>query len=271
MTSFNSENRSLLRQHEARLRHLEPLNAAIVEQLGPAADGARLLDLCCGIGEPTVLLARTHPSARVVGTDIDDAALELARERARAAGLANVSFEMTDALAMSYPDASFDGAVSRLGVLLFGDMDHAALELARVLRPGAPYVLAMWSEAADNPYMRCGIAAVETIAGTLTAAGLPDVRERVSARGSWDVLSSCLARAGFSSAHTRLVDWTTDVPNFDAVWDYCTTAGPLDDFYAGLDDADRDRARQIIVDQAGSPHGSGWRIRSRCRLVYGRR
>ncbi|MEU8402165.1 methyltransferase domain-containing protein [Nonomuraea sp. NPDC048892] len=271
MTSFNPENTSLIAQHEARLRYLEPMTMNLADHLGPVADGARILDLCCGIGEPALYVARTHPKATVVGVDSDPASLELAEDRARVARLDNVSFETMDMHDLSFATASFDGAISRLGALLFGDMDHGAAELARVLRPGAGYAFAMWSDAVDNPYMRCGIAVAEGIAGSLEAAGLPDIRERVRSRASAHVLSAGLRRAGFASAYTQVTDYMIDVPDFDTVWDYCTTSGPLDDFYAGLDDEALDQARRIVAEQAGARNGAGWRLWFRHRSMYGQR
>ena len=73
--------------------------------------GLRVLDVCTGSGCIAVALARALPFADVKAVDISDAALEVARENARALK-ARVDFEKEDALAMKAPAAVYDIIVS---------------------------------------------------------------------------------------------------------------------------------------------------------------
>lgn len=59
-----------------------------------AADfgGKRLLDFGCGAGASTVVLARMFPETEIVGIDLDEAMLDLARARARFYGFPNIRF-----------------------------------------------------------------------------------------------------------------------------------------------------------------------------------
>jgi 2-polyprenyl-3-methyl-5-hydroxy-6-metoxy-1,4-benzoquinol methylase len=60
--------------------------------------GGRVADVGCGHGASTILLARAYPQAEVVGFDSHAASIEVARSRAREAGLAGrVRFELADA------------------------------------------------------------------------------------------------------------------------------------------------------------------------------
>jgi release factor glutamine methyltransferase len=65
----------------------------------PANDTARALDLGTGSGAIALALARERPRAHVVGTDISDAAVRLARRNAGRLNLANVEFRTGDWLA----------------------------------------------------------------------------------------------------------------------------------------------------------------------------
>jgi SAM-dependent methyltransferase len=117
----------------------------IGEQLAEAADiraGERVLDVAAGNGNAT--LAAAHRFADVTSTDYVAALLEKGRERARAEGLA-VKFEIADAEALPYADASFDAALSTLGVMFAPDHARAAKELLRVVRPGGRIGLASWT------------------------------------------------------------------------------------------------------------------------------
>jgi SAM-dependent methyltransferase len=59
--------------------------------------------------------------------------------------LANVSFEVADAEALPYPDASFDVVLSTFGVMFAPNHVRAAAEMARVCRPGGRIGLASWT------------------------------------------------------------------------------------------------------------------------------
>ena len=60
-------------------------------------DGVRAADVGCGHGATTVLMAQAFPNSHFVGVDYHDASIATARERAAAAGVGNVSFEVADA------------------------------------------------------------------------------------------------------------------------------------------------------------------------------
>jgi SAM-dependent methyltransferase len=73
------------------------------------------------------------------------ALLERGRQRAQAEGLTGVSFEVADAEALPYPDASFDVVLSTFGVMFAPDHERAAAEMTRVCRPGGRIGLASWT------------------------------------------------------------------------------------------------------------------------------
>jgi ubiquinone/menaquinone biosynthesis C-methylase UbiE len=99
--------------------------------------GDRVLDLGCGTGTLTLLLAQLHPESRVTGVDGDSLALSVARRKATKAG-ASISFDQGLATELPYPEASFDRVVSSLMLhhLEHDDKLRALAEVRRVLRPG---------------------------------------------------------------------------------------------------------------------------------------
>ena len=98
--------------------------------------GARVLEAGCGVGAQTVTLAAQSPGADIISIDISSASLAAARERVRAAGLSNVTFQQADLYADPFPPASFDHAFVCF-VLEHLDRPGAALAaLKRMLRPG---------------------------------------------------------------------------------------------------------------------------------------
>ena len=96
-----------------------------------------ILDVGSGIGGPARYFARRF-GCRVTGIDLTAEFCEVARSLTRALDLDDkVSIEQGDALAMPFPDASFDGAYSMNVSMNIADKTGFYRELYRVLRPGA--------------------------------------------------------------------------------------------------------------------------------------
>ncbi len=118
------------------------------ELLNEAADVRavhRVLDVAAGNGNATIAAARRFAS--VTSTDYVPALLERGRQRADAEGLANVTFQVADAEALPFPDASFDVVLSTFGVMFAPDHERAAAEMMRVCRPAGRIGLANWTPA----------------------------------------------------------------------------------------------------------------------------
>jgi demethylmenaquinone methyltransferase/2-methoxy-6-polyprenyl-1,4-benzoquinol methylase len=107
-----------------------------------ARPGSRVLDCATGTGDLALALRRAvEPGGTVLGTDFCAPMLEPAREKARRAGLEDVRFEVADALALPYPDASFDVATIAFGIRNVDDPVQCLREMSRVVRPGGRVVV----------------------------------------------------------------------------------------------------------------------------------
>lgn len=93
--------------------------------------GCTLLDVGTGTGRAAIALARA--GAAVVGVDASSEMLDVARERAAAAGVA-VTFDTGDAHALPFPAGHFDGAVSLRVLMHTPDWSRCVGELCRVAR-----------------------------------------------------------------------------------------------------------------------------------------
>ncbi len=126
--------------YEHTAAELEPAAAHVIGLLAPAP-GDRVLDVACGTGNAALLAAAC--GARVTGADITPRLIEVARERAAAAGL-DAQWAVADAAALPYDDAAFDAAVSVFGVIFAQPAAAAAAELLRVVRPGGRILVTSW-------------------------------------------------------------------------------------------------------------------------------
>ena len=92
--------------------------------------GDRVLDACCGTGD--LALADERAGGTVTGLDFSERMLERARRKST-----SIEWIQGDALALPFPDASFDAVTVGFGVRNVVDLERGLAELRRVLRPGA--------------------------------------------------------------------------------------------------------------------------------------
>jgi demethylmenaquinone methyltransferase / 2-methoxy-6-polyprenyl-1,4-benzoquinol methylase len=105
--------------------------------LAAVGAGDRVLDVATGTGDLAIELKRRVGSeGRVVGSDLSERMLELAREKA-----SDVEFEWGNAQKLPYTDNSFDTVACGFGVRNFADLDAGLREMVRVARPGGRVVV----------------------------------------------------------------------------------------------------------------------------------
>jgi demethylmenaquinone methyltransferase/2-methoxy-6-polyprenyl-1,4-benzoquinol methylase len=95
---------------------------------------AQVLDLCCGTGDMAFALRRHAPTAQITGADFSHAMLVLAS--AKTSSNHPVKWIEADALALPFPDSSFDLVTSAFGFRNLADYDAGLREIRRVLRSG---------------------------------------------------------------------------------------------------------------------------------------
>ncbi len=116
--------------------------------------GMRVLDLATGRGEPAVRAAhRVGPTGAVLGVDISEGLLQMARERAAREGLSNLDLRVMSAESLEgVPTAHFHATLVRWG-LMYLDSPVAALASARrAMVPRGVLVAAVWAEPERVPY-----------------------------------------------------------------------------------------------------------------------
>jgi ubiquinone/menaquinone biosynthesis C-methylase UbiE len=112
----------------------------------------KVLDVGCGTGA-TTLAAAVATRGDVLGVDLSQPMLQVARARATALGRSNVRFEQADAQTHPFTPAGFDVVISRFGVMFFDDPVAAFANLARATRPGGRLVVTCWQELVANEFV----------------------------------------------------------------------------------------------------------------------
>jgi SAM-dependent methyltransferase len=131
-----------------------------------------------------------------VATDISAEMLTFARQRAAAAGLGNVEFMQSDASGLDFPQASFDAAVSRWGIIFEPDAEAVADRIRGFLRPGARMAISSWGEPDQVPFLSIPMrTTMERLSVTPPPAGTPGPLSRPTPAS----LGALLEGGGFSN------------------------------------------------------------------------
>lgn len=141
-------------------------------------DGAgKALDIGCGSGSVTVLVARAHPAAHVTGVDSWGKAWEYSKgvceRNAALEGVGDrVDFQEASAAALPFDDESFDAVVSNLTfheVSAVRDKAQLIKEALRVLKKGGSFTFQ------DLIYWKAAYGEVDALVATLRSWGIQDV------------------------------------------------------------------------------------------------
>jgi len=136
-TFLSSDGDGYERQMGRWSRRLAPHFIDFAEIAGPD----RVLDVGCGTGSLSFCLAENPEIVRAHGVDVSPAYVEHANRKNRDARLA---FQVGDACALPFPDASFDCTLSMLALQFIPQSDLAVREMRRVTRPGGTVAAATW-------------------------------------------------------------------------------------------------------------------------------
>jgi SAM-dependent methyltransferase len=130
-----------------------PVSVAMVDALH-LQPGQRVLELAAGPGDTGFLAAElvAPGGGSLLSSDGAEAMLDVARQRAAAAGIRNVEFRQLELEWIDLPTASVDAVLCRWGIMLIVDPDAAAREIRRAVRPGGRAAFAVWDVPERNPW-----------------------------------------------------------------------------------------------------------------------
>jgi demethylmenaquinone methyltransferase/2-methoxy-6-polyprenyl-1,4-benzoquinol methylase len=147
ISQYSAQTRAVIQNLEETNPLREPILRSIIASLN-LSRGSEGLDIGCGIGSQTLLLAETTaPTGHVTGLDISAELLDYARDKIAASPLADrISFKQGDMNSLPFPDNVFDWVWSADCVgYPSGDLLTTLKEIVRVVKPGGRVALLAWT------------------------------------------------------------------------------------------------------------------------------
>ena len=119
----------------------------------PFPEDARVLDVGCGFGDCAIRIAQEFaPRVEVFGVDCARNFVDAAKNEAKAAEAANVSFFVAD-VQLDDLRGPYDYAFSRFGTMFFMAPGAALGNIRKSLKPGGEFVQIVWRKREDNPWL----------------------------------------------------------------------------------------------------------------------
>jgi SAM-dependent methyltransferase len=243
------------------------LRMAAVAEIG---SGQRVLDVGCGIGDPTLQVAvLVGPHGRVVGLDISEGMIAIARERAAALGLGHAEFRVEDVTTAALPDAGFDAVLGRWSLIYLEDVAHVLERLRTALVPGGRIAITAWAPPEANPWFAVP---QEAMARVRPVPPLDPDKPGVFHLSTDGALARALVGAGFQTVGQERVVLSQLAQDGAEFWRMMTdTGGPLASFITELGPAE---VGQVAADVAARLEryraGDVLRIPAQAQLAWGR-
>ena len=199
------------------------------------------------------------PTGSVVGMDLAEQRLEAARRKATRLGLTNVTFRTGDVTTLPFGAHTFDAVTSRFCLMFLPEIPKAAVEIARVLKPGSWVATAVWSAPDKNPSLGLSMAAIKQVVELPppdpTAPGI----FRLAQPGE---LAGMFSQAGLGEVMEQefLAEWSYASPE-EYYMSLLDLAAPIQNLMAKLSADQLDQVKQLIIEAVS-------RFRRGDRLVF---
>lgn len=236
------------------MNFLSPIGKEMIRLIHPQ-DEHLILDIAGGTGEPGLSIAKKLKKGKVVITDIAAGMLEIAKENASRRGITNVETVVCDVSELPFEDNSFDAITCRMGFMFFPDMELAAREMVRVLKPGGRITVSVWNTPEKNPWITLMTSIIQK--HLQLPQQLPDAPGMF--RGSMPGLVENIFRsAGLQNISETQIDGKLYIDSATTFWIFHTeVAAPVGSTLNEVDQRTRRKVRREVFDTINERYPNG--------------
>jgi len=208
-------------------------------ELSAIVAGFKLLDIASGTGEPAISAAQiVGESGKVVGIDLVDEMLAIAREKSAKAHLDNIEFHCIDAETLDFAADSFDAVTIRWGLMFMPEPQACLAAAHKALKQNGRISLACWAAPEKNPFVSVPI---KTLTQYMDVPVPPPGAPGIFAFSDPERLRDALSSAGFKNI--ALEEMTIDIMEVHdgrAYWEATSDlAAPIMALVGQLDESTR--------------------------------
>lgn len=245
---------SVLFDKFCRFRHVltHGLSAHSDEMLRrqPFASGGRILDVGCGFGDTTRLIASLVASEGTsVGVDCASRFIELANEELNERPIENASFFVAD-VENDDLNGPYDHVFSRFGTMFFNRPGAALRNIHKALAPGGTFSMIVWRRRQDNSWIHDAEVLVKQMVPVISHDDTDQVHcgPGPFSMASADVTSELLNYAGFDRISFERFDAEVCIGrSLDEAVDFAMNLGPAGEIIR-LAGKDGERKRGVVRD-----------------------
>lgn len=100
-------------------------------------ENAKILDVCCGTGDMSYLLAKFFPNAEIIGVDFSEKMLDIAKNKSKNE---HIKFEQGDCTDLQFKDNEFDLCIVTFGLRNVESLDKAISEIYRITKNNGCFI-----------------------------------------------------------------------------------------------------------------------------------
>ncbi len=219
-------------------------------RLYPPPEGARVLDIGCGLGDTTTRIAELiGADGNAVGIDVGERFIETARAEAEEAGLANVSYMLGD-VQVADIGGPYDYVFARFGTMFFANPVAALRNAREAMTPGGRLCMIVWRRKLDNEWLHRGELIAREMLEEPEDSEAPTCGPGPFSMANADTTTDVLVHAGFDqiALHRCDIDYRMG-DNVDQAVDLVTAIGPAGELIrlalGSTNPAEVERAREL--------------------------